>query len=109
MAAWEKFGPTFKDAIILMMLPICGDTNAMGVTLNKKHSKKLEELNNTIIASKSLKEASKASLIRYFDEGAGKERGVVEALLSYWLSWFILPVVSRWTQQFYVPIGNLPG
>lgn len=45
-----------------------------------------------------------ASWIRYFDEGEESCSGLVlEALLAYWLSWFILPKGRRmaWTYVFY--------
>lgn len=44
-------------------------------------------------SSKTSKKSTYASWIRYFDEGEGNQGALVlDVLLSYWLSWFVLPI-----------------
>lgn len=80
-----EFGHTLQGAIVLMMLPIYGETNATSVSLSDEDSKKLKKLNNALTASNH---RGRHPMLY----GAGtlmneQEHGVVWSwnLLSYWL------------------------
>lgn len=53
-------------------------------------------LTSGIAASKTSDKSSYATWLRFFDNGEGSHRGLVlEALFSYWLSRFLLPMGWR--------------
>lgn len=80
IVAWGELVPTLEDVVVLTMLPIYGEKNAIGVTLVK-----LEYQNFALTSSKSYGKAY-ASWIRFLDEGeVSQSRLEVEALLSYCL------------------------
>lgn len=49
-------------------------------------------MNQALSASKSSEKATYASWSQYFDTEKRKDCGLdIEALLAYWISWFLLP------------------
>lgn len=66
-----------------------GETNTMGVVLGEED----EESNKRVTSAMALANLcgkSTCASWRYFGEGEGSQGGLLlEALLSYWLSWFI--------------------
>lgn len=63
-----------------------------GDRLEGKDEKTLQYLTSALLSPRTLSKFIYASWIRCFEEGEGREGGlVVEALLPYYLSWFILP------------------
>lgn len=77
----------------------CGESHQAALVCREKCYEHLEEddeeklhyLVFVIAASKTFVKSTYAMWLRYFDESEGSQSGmVVEALLSYWLSWFVL-------------------
>lgn len=83
-----EFALTLKDFISTMALPLYGETNTMGLTLEGENKDKLQLLIEAASSTKS----SYTSWIQYFDEEeASRNDLILEALLAYCLSWFIFP------------------
>lgn len=77
----------------------------MGLTFEAGDEDKLQRITATIGHSKatSSNKSMFASWISYFDEGEGSRRRLVlEALVAYLLSWFILPSVLEDGMNSYV-------
>lgn len=66
-----------------------GDTHDRVIVLDEEDHKKLKFLKKAYSESKTL---TYPSSIRYFETGKGKDNNyLVEVMLSYRLSWFVLP------------------
>lgn len=91
-------GLTLEDVLSLMALPLYGETKAVCTMFEGEDEEKLQWLIATVSHSKatSSSKSTYVSWIPYFDEGKGSHSGLVlEALLAYWLSWFILRSASE--------------
>lgn len=60
------------DVSVLTMLPLFGDTNAMGVIPDNKDQEKLDFLYKAISKSRSSMNKATYTWIRYFESGKGK-------------------------------------
>lgn len=98
MVAWDKFGPTLEDVAVLTSLPIFGESRAIAmpgdseVQLDLESEIRLVLLNETLSDSKHKGKTTYNILVSYFTEGPGTASEVVlEAMLAFWLSWYVLP------------------
>lgn len=67
----------------MFRLPLFVDNDAMGIILSYEEEMPLHLLNSALRVSNK---STYTFWIRYFKDREGKEKGVIEALLSYWLA-----------------------
>lgn len=78
--------------MFLTMLPLFGDTHAIGIVLDEGNKMKLDFLNEVLFVPRPSGKVTYTMWIRYFKIGKGKNSGHhVQAMVAYWLSWFVLP------------------
>lgn len=83
--SWEEFTATLEDVSMMFLLPIFADEGATGLVLSEEEGRKLQLLNAT---PRVFNESTYTSSIRYFGEDEGqRKRVMLEAFLSYWLSY----------------------
>lgn len=74
---------------VMFRLPLFVDHGASGIVLSEEEERTLQLLN---VALRESNKSTYTSWIKYFRDSEGRQKGVaVEALLSYWLSWSIIP------------------
>lgn len=98
VAAWGEFGPTLEDVVVLMGLPVFGEVQAVSiaddssVSLDVDGEIRLTLLNEALVASKHKGKSTYSTWVGFFTNGPGVASEVrVEAMLSFWLSWYVLP------------------
>lgn len=98
VAAWGEFGPTLEDVVVLIGLPVFGEVEAIAISndssvkLDDEGEIRLSLLNEALVASKHKGKSTYNSWVSFFTSGPGEANEVkVEAMLSFWLSWYVLP------------------
>lgn len=117
IAAWGEFGPTLEDVVVLTGLPVFGDSKT--VAMPDDSSTKLDEegkirlglLNEALTASKHKGKSPYNLWVSFFtDRPIGVSEVRVEAMLSFWLSWHVLPSGPKDGINAYVfPLSNSSG
>lgn len=87
-----------EDVVAPTFLPVFGEVkiinlfgNSGKIILNKEDNQKLEAL-NALSESKSSNKSTHASWVRHFSIGMGTGSGIeFEAMLLYWLLWYVFP------------------
>lgn len=89
---WEEFGPTLEDVVAFTCLPMFWEkTNAIRIILDETGEKKLEAVTIAYSGSKTSNKSTHNSWLSYFETGKRWNSEIkLEAMLSYWLSWYIL-------------------
>lgn len=84
-ASWGEFDPSLEDMIVLISVPLVGDSHAIGMTLKGDDQKRLPSLNKSL--SDSMYASTKATYMswaKFFEEDEGRNnRYQVEDLLAY--------------------------
>lgn len=95
MAAWGEFGPILEDVVVLTGLPVFGEVQAIAISddsstkLDDEGVIRLSLLDEALTASKH--KGSTYNSFSFFSSGPGAASEVkVEAMLSFWLSWYVL-------------------
>lgn len=85
MLLLRECGPTLKDVLSFMALPLYGESNAMGLIYEGENDDNLQGLMLLLVIPRScLPTNLHVSWIQYFDEGNGSCSGLLlEALLAY--------------------------
>lgn len=66
------------------------------IALYTEGERNLGALNRALFESKTKDKSAYSSWVRYFTHRVGVKSDIkFEAMLSYWLSWYILPTVSK--------------
>lgn len=98
MAAWAELGPTLEDVVVLTGLPVSGEVQAIDISddssakLDVDGEIRLTLLNEALNASKHKGKSTYNTWVSFFTSGPGIASEVrVEAMLSFWLSWYVLP------------------
>lgn len=98
-AAWGEFRLSLEDLTMLTSLqgdghvPLFGAQHSTKVTLSGGDQKKVEFLSKSLSMSKYLTNKETYLLWeKYFKEGKGRNSQFkIEAILAYWLSYFVFP------------------
>lgn len=98
VAAWEEFELTLEDVVVLTGLPVFGEVQAINVAddssagLDVDGEIRLTLLSEALVASKHKGKSTYSTWVSFFTSGPGVASEVrIEAMLSFWLSWYILP------------------
>lgn len=98
VAAWGELYPTLEDVAGLTGLSIFGESRAIAmprdldVKLDEEGEIRLGLLNEALSDSKHKGKSTYTTWANYFTEGPGAVSEVrLEAMLSFWLSWYVLP------------------
>lgn len=98
-AAWGKSCPTLEDVVALNGLPVFWQAKTIRlfedpeeIVPDEADKKKLEALKNAFSNSKSSSKSMYALQARHFIFWMETGNDIkFEAMLSYWLSWYVLP------------------
>lgn len=89
IAAWREFAPTVENVVVKFLLLLFRNHGANGIVMSEEEEMTLQLLHATFRVSNKWMYISQ---VRYFRDGEGHWKGLIaKALLSYWLSQFILP------------------
>lgn len=97
--AWGNLDPLLRIVLHQQCCPCLETPTWCGVVRNEEDKEKLKLKNEYFSGSRSLGKGTYASWIHYFKtrkgggggEGGGNSSYQIEAMLSYWLSWVVLP------------------
>lgn len=89
---------TLEDVVVLIGLPVFGEVQANNISDNSSVGLdvdgeiRLTLLNEALTASKHKGKSTYNTWVSFFTSGPGVANEVkVEAVLSFWLSWYVLP------------------
>lgn len=98
VAAWDEFGPTLEDVVVLTGLPVFVEVQAMAISdesstmLDDEGEIRLSLLNKALTASKHKGKSTCNTWFNFSTSGPRVASEVrVEVMLSFWLSWYVLP------------------